>query len=129
MQFFRHRRRDPQAAPAPDERDVSPAAVRTPDTREAFAAGRRLGRHEARLRRRRHPMIGLLVAIVALAGAAMMALAVHEGSFARGGQVVDQNLQSAAGQAQNAGADALARTGQAIQSAGASLEHKTATKP
>ena len=129
MQFFRHRRRGPQAAPAPDEPDVSPAAVRTPDTRDAFAAGRRMGHREARFRRRRHPMIGLLVAIVALAGAAMLALAIHEGSFARGGQVVDQNLQAAAGQAQNAGADALARTGQAIKSAGASLERKTAATP
>jgi hypothetical protein len=123
MQFFRHRRGDPDVAVSPD-----PApAVRSPDTREAFAAGRRLGHREARLRRRRHPMLGLLVGIVAVAGAAMLALAAREGSFARGGQVVDQNLTAAAGQAQSAGADAIARTGQAIQSAGASLERKTAS--
>jgi hypothetical protein len=129
MQFFRHRRRGPGAARDLDERDVSPAAASTPDTRDAFAAGRRLGHREARLRRRGHPMIGLLVAVVALAGAAMLALAAREGSFARGGRVVDQNIQAAAGQAQNAGAQAIARTGQAIQSAGASLEHKTASNP
>jgi len=40
--------------------------------------------------------------------------------------VVDQNLSAAAGQAQTAGADAIAKTGQAIQSAGASLERKSA---
>ena len=127
MQFFRYRRKDPDLIYAPDA--VEPAPARAEDSRRAFAAGRRVGRREARLRQRRHPVLGLLVGVVALAGAAMLALAAHEGSFARGGQVVDQNLSAAAGQAQNAGADAIARTGQAIQNAGASLEHKTAANP
>jgi len=119
MQFFRHRRRDPELGRVPD------APAPSPDTREAFAAGRRLGHREARVRRRRHPVLGLLVGIVAVAGAAMLALAAREGSFARGGQVVDQNLSAAASQAQTAGADAIARTGQAIHNAGASLERKS----
>ncbi|HEY4029621.1 MAG TPA: hypothetical protein VGM25_04715 [Caulobacteraceae bacterium] len=140
MQFFRHRQRDlddmpdtapdaaPSAAPSPRRSLRDPRltpANRSPEAREAFAAGRRLGHSEARARRRRHPMLGLLVAIVAVAGAAMLVLAAREGSFARGGQLVDQNLQVAAGQAQTAGADALARTGEAIRDAGASLEQKT----
>jgi hypothetical protein len=121
MQFFRYRRRNPDIVDTADARAPAPP----PDTREAFAAGRRLGRREGRLSRRRHPMLGLLVGLVAVAGAAMLALAAHEGSFTRGGQVVDQKLSSAAGQAQNAGADAIAQTGVAIQNAGASLEHKS----
>jgi hypothetical protein len=124
MQFFRHRRRDPEVVHARNGGDPA-AAPRAPDTREAFAAGRRLGHREASARRSRHPVIGLLVGLVAVAGAAMLALAAREGSFARGGQVVDQNLSAAAGQAQNAGANAIARTGQAIQNAGASLERKS----
>lgn len=115
MQFFRHRRR---TDPDPVDRVAGP-----PDHRGAFAAGRREGRREERHRHRGHPMIGLLVAVVAVIGAAMLALAVHEGSFTKGGEVVDQNLTAAAGQAQNAGADAIAKTGQAIQNAGASLHH------
>lgn len=130
MQFFRHRRRDPDVIYAPEVRDpVAPQPAPAPETRDAFAAGRRMGQQEARLRRRGHPVLGLLLGVVALAGAAMLALAAHEGSFARGGQVVDQNLNAAAGQAQNAGADAIARTGQAIQNAGASLERKSASNP
>jgi hypothetical protein len=126
MQFFRHRRRDPDVVYASDGRASAPPE-RSPEARQAFDAGRRLGHREARVRRRRsHPMIGLLLGLVAVAGAAMLALAAREGSFARGGQVVDQNLSAAAGQAQNAGADAIARTGQAIQNAGASLERKSA---
>lgn len=117
MQFFRHRR----ASADPDP--VAPAAG-PPDQRGAFVAGQREGRREERQRRRRrgHPVLGLLVAVVAVIGAAMLALAVHEGSFTKGGQVVDQNISAAAGQAQNAGAGALAKTGQAIQNAGASLQ-------
>ena len=120
MQFFRHRRRDPDVILAPDAPLAEP-----PGTRHAFAAGRRLGQREARVRRRGHPMLGLLLGLVAVAGAAMLALAAREGSFARGGQVVDQNLSAAAGQAKTAGADALAHTGQAIQNAGASIDHKS----
>ncbi len=123
MQFFRYRRKDPDLIYAPEP--VEPAPVRAEDSRRAFVAGRRAGRREARLRRRRHPVLGLLLGVVALAGAAILALAAHEGSFARGGQVVDQNLSAAAGQAQTAGADAVAKTGQAIQDAGASLERKS----
>jgi hypothetical protein len=117
MQFFRHRQRV--------EADDPALVAGPPDRRDAFAAGKREGRREEKTRHRGHPMIGLLLALVAVAGAAMLALAVHEGSFSRGGAVVDQNLSSAAGQAQNAGADALAKTGQAIQNAGTTIQ-KTA---
>ena len=123
MQFFRYRRKDPDLIYAPDAGEPAPA--RPDDSRRAFVAGRRAGLREARLHHRRHPLLGLLVGGVALAGAAMLALAAHEGSFARGGQVVDQNLSQAAGQAQTAGAGAVAKTGQAIQDAGASLERKS----
>ena len=132
MQFFRHRTRDPDVIYAPEIGDPA-VAVPTPppaaDTRDAFAAGLRMGHREERMRRRGHPVLGLFLGVVALAGAAMLALAAHEGSFARGGQVVDQNISAATGQVQNAGADAITRTGQAIQTAGTSLERKSASKP
>lgn len=119
MQFFRHRRRVETIDP-----DASAPVAGPPDEHQAFAAGRREGYREERGRHRGHPLIGLLVALVAVAGAAMLALAVHEGSFTKGGQVVDQNLAAAAGQAQSAGAGALNKTGQAIQNAGATLQQQ-----
>ena len=122
MQFFRHRRN----TDAIDTEAVAPVAG-PPDERQAFAAGRREGYREERKRHRGHPMIGLLVALVAVAGAAMLALAAHEGSFSKGGQVVDQNLAAAAGQAQSAGAGALNKTGQAIQNAGTSLQQQASS--
>ena len=126
MQFFRHRRRVDADVPG----TLGPDTVAgPPDRRDAFSAGLRAGRHEERARHRGHPMIGLIVAVVALAGAAMLALAVHEGSFTRGGQVVDQNLTAVAGQAQNAGAGALAKTGQAIENAGSTLQQQASNSP
>jgi hypothetical protein len=122
MQFFRHRRR---AA------DPFPPSSGPPDERGAFAAGIREGRREerakrdTRVRRRGHPMIGLLLVLVAVAGAAMLALAVHEGSFQRGGRVVDENISNAVTPAQTAGADAIVRTGRAIEGAGDALQPKT----
>jgi hypothetical protein len=121
MQFFRHRRR------AADR--TSPSAG-PPDERGAFAAGIREGRREERarreprLRRKGHPMIGLLVALLVVAGAAMLALAVHEGSFQSGGRVVDENISNAVTPAQTAGADAIVRTGRAIENAGDALQPK-----
>ena len=121
MQFFRHRRRiDPNA---PESVTAAPVAG-PPDERGAYAAGRREGLREEQGRHRGHSIIGLLVMLVAVAGAAMLALAAHEGSFSKGGQVVDQNLAAAADQAQSAGAGALNKTGQAIQNAGASLQQQ-----
>ena len=130
MQFFRHRRRDPAARAATPRPAAGP-----PDERDAFAAGVREGRREkreTRVKRRGHPVLGLLVALVAVAGAAMLALAAHEGSFTGGGQVVDQHLtaaadqaQAAADQAKTASADAVTKTGQAIENAGAAIAPKS----
>ena len=61
MQFFRHRQR------AIDPDRVDPVAG-PPDRRDAFAAGKREGKLEERHRHRGHPMIGLLVALVAVIG-------------------------------------------------------------
>jgi hypothetical protein len=119
MEFFRYRRR---AAPAVITDAAGPVAG-PPDHRDAFAEGIRQGRREEK-KRHRHPILTLMVVLVALAGAAMLAVAAKEGSFSRGGQVVDQNLAVAADQAKVKAADAAAQTGQAIQNAGTTIEKK-----
>ncbi len=122
MEFFRYRRRD-AAVPEATIRDQVVASG-PPDGREAFKAGLMQGRREERLRHRGHPMLALAVGVVAVAGAAVIALAAHEGSFSRGGAVVDQKLQAAASQAQTAGQTAAVQTGQAIRNAGATIQQK-----
>lgn len=66
------------------------------DLREAYE----LGRQDARAARRRHPVLMTLLVIAALIGVALVALAVVNGSFGGAGQVVDQNLSTAAERAE-----------------------------
>lgn len=95
-----------------------------PDHRAAFAEGVRRGRTEERSRHRGHPLIALVVALIAIAGVAILALAIKEGSFSRGGQVVDQQLSTVADKAQTAGETAAVQTGQALKNAGATIQQK-----
>jgi hypothetical protein len=97
-----------------------------PDRRDAFEEGRRQGRQDERRRHRSHPLLKLAVVMIAVAGAAVVALAAHEGSFSRGGAVVDHNLAAAAETAQVSSAQAVAQAGQAVKDAGTSLEKKVA---
>jgi hypothetical protein len=120
MEFFRYRRR---AAPVVVDPATGPVAG-PPDHRDAFAEGLRQGRREERKRHHGHPILKLVVVLIALAGAAMLAVAAKEGSFSRGGQVVDQNLAVAADEAKAKAAGAVDQTGQAIQNAGATIQQK-----
>jgi hypothetical protein len=125
MEFWKYRRR-------PTEVVVTDTVAGPPDHRDAFAEGLRQGARQERARHR-HPILTLVVVLVALAGAAMLAVAAREGSFSRGGQVVDQTVAVAADKAKVASADAAAQTGQAIKAAGSEIQHKaadvTAPKP
>ncbi len=54
------------------------------------------GRLDERRRRRSHPIIATLVFLAAVVGVGMIYLAAREGSFTRGGELVDRKLASAA---------------------------------
>jgi hypothetical protein len=72
------------------------------DVRKAYERGKR----DERGRRKSHPLISLAVLVAALLGAGMVFLAAREGSFARGGQVVDHKIAAAADRARLASQDA-----------------------
>ena len=100
-------------------------AVETgPDGADLQAAYER-GRQDERAQRRRHPVMMTLMALCALAGVAVLGVAAYEGSFARGGVVVDQNLNAAADRAEPVVRGAVADAGQAAQGAGRTLKEKT----
>ena len=102
-------------------RDDAAAAARTDaDVEHAYEKGRQ----DERKRHHSHPIIGLIVFVAALAGAGAVYLGLHEGSFSRAGQVVDQNLSNAADRTQVASqsaAQTVADAGQSAQQAGQTL--------
>jgi hypothetical protein len=99
--------------------------------REEIERAYQRGREDEARRHRSHPILAILVFAAAALGAGMIYLAAHEGSFTRGGQVVDQKLASAADTAHSASQTAAAATvnaGQDVQSAGQTLRQDSAAR-
>lgn len=85
--------------------------------RQAYDRGRR---DERARRPRRHgsPVLTFIVLVIAAIGAGAIYLGVSQGSFTRGGQIVDQKIAGAAQPARNAAdraGDALENAGQRIK--------------
>ncbi len=129
MNLFRSR------APADATVDDDVARAEMKGQRDAHAADRGLlnerntsvrqaydrGRRDERARRpRRHgaPLLTLIVLMAAVIGAGAIYLGVSQGSFGRGGQVVDQKLAGVAQPATQATRDAAGRAGDALENAG-----------
>ena len=66
------------------------------DLRQAYE----LGRRDAKRARKRHPVLMTFTIIAAIVGLVVQALAAVNGSFGSAGTVVDQNLATAADQAE-----------------------------
>ncbi|HSZ50860.1 MAG TPA: hypothetical protein VK801_04755 [Caulobacteraceae bacterium] len=84
----------------------------------AGSASRAQIRAANRRRRGGVPILGLLVLLVVIFGSVMLYLAAENGSFARGGAVVDRDLSQATQPVRRA----EDRTGQALQNAGEHLQ-------
>lgn len=97
--------------------DGAPDPIADEDAADLQAAYER-GRRDERARRKRHPIAMTLMVGVAVAGAVVLGLAAREGSFGRGGQVVDHNLSVAADRAEPIVRDAVTDAGAAVQDAG-----------
>lgn len=97
--------------------DRATLGERNSTARQAYDRGRR---DERARRPRRHgsPFLTLIVLLAAAAGVGAIYLGVHEGSFTRGGQVVDQKLAGVAQPATQATKNAADRAGDALQNAG-----------
>ncbi len=64
-----------------------------------------------------------MLVLAAAAGAVIVYLGVSQGSFGRGGQLVDQNISNATASAAGAVHNAADRAGDALENAGQSLKH------
>ena len=83
------------------------------DVRQAYEMGRR----DARRSRKRHPVLMTFTIIAAAIGLVVLALAAVNGSFGSAGTVVDQNLATAADQAEPVVRGAATEAGEAVRSA------------
>lgn len=91
------------------------------ELREAYNRGRR----DERAGRKRHPILMTLLFLTAAVGAVLIALAAVNGSFGGAGQVVDQNLSTAADRAEPAVRNAASDASQAVKDA--TSKDRTAT--
>jgi hypothetical protein len=103
-----------------DRQPVSGPTVYTDDQADLRAAYNR-GRVDERRSRRHHPIIALVVVVLALIGAWLLYLAAREGSFSSAGQVADQNISTVSKEA----GPALRQTGDDLKDAGQSLKEKS----
>lgn len=108
---------DAQVAPAP--------ALDTSDLKEAY----RHGRKDERARRKRHPILMTVLFLLALAGAAFLALAVVNGSFQDAGQVADHNLSVAADRAEPAARAAAGEAAETLRGVGEPEAAPPTTQP
>jgi hypothetical protein len=90
--------------------------------RRAYERGRRDERAARHPRRRGSPVLATFLVLAAAAGAFVVYLGISQGSFSRGGQMVDQNLANATSTASGAVHRTVDRAGDALENAGQSLK-------
>ncbi len=92
--------------------------------RRAYDRGRRdeRARHP---RRRGSPVLTTVLFLAACAGAFVIYLGVSSGSFAGGGQTIDQNLSNAQQKAADASRSVVHRAGDALENAGQTLKQRS----
>ena len=95
------------------------------DLREAYNRGRR----DERAERKRHPIMMTLMFLAAAIGVVVVVLALVNGSFGGAGQVVDQNLTTAADQAEPMVRGAASDASQAVKDATTSERTPTPGQP
>jgi len=101
-------------------REAAERRVASAEWRDAYERGRR----DERARRPTFSLVSVAVLMAAIVGGGAVFLAAREGSFTRGGEVVDHTLSTAADKAQAPIRGAADRTGAALEHAGQSLKDK-----
>ena len=104
--------------------------VTTVDTRSLEEVRRdayQRGVTDERARHKRNPLVSILIALCAVLGVAVIALAIWKGSFSGAGRTLDRTAGQAADQARVAGSEIADETGEAMQDTGRNLETRGET--
>ena len=106
---YREGRADERVTTRRDDRRVA---------NDSYVAGRR----DERVRRRGSPLLTFLLLIVVAIGAVLIYFAIQNGSFSKGGAVVDQKLSNAAATVKAPIQGAADSAGTALQNAGSNIK-------
>jgi hypothetical protein len=119
-------RKTQTTAGAPADAATEPSAAiqheHTAAVRQAYERGRREERAK-RPPRRGSPLMTTVLLLAAATGVFIIYLGVSQGSFGRGGHMVDQNIDNATATATGAVHNAADQAGDALVNAGQSLKH------
>lgn len=80
------------------------------------------GKRDQRKAQKNHPLLTLLIVLLAVLGVAVGVLALQQGSFSGAGRVLDRGTATAAEEAREAAVDAKDAAGEATQDAGAAIQ-------
>ena len=98
-----------------EDGDVREKALSDADLRDAYDRGRR----DEAVRHKRNWLLTIAAALLALVGLIVLVLAAINGSFARGGTVIDRQLSIAVDQAEPAVRNAASEAAEEIREVGA----------
>lgn len=96
-----------------DDEDVRERTLSDKDLRDSYDRGRA----DEAVRHKRNWLLTIVTALLALVGLIVLVLAALNGSFARGGAVIDQQLSIAADQAEPAARSAASEVAEEIREA------------
>ena len=84
----------------------------------------RAGVADERARHKRNPLLSILIALLAVLGIAVVALAIWRGSFTGAGRTLDSATQDVAEDAKQVGAEVVDEAGEGMQDAGRTIERR-----